>query len=95
MNEKPDPELQLRLRIALRENPAGDADEFAELVAAMLAFRTLGGDVEKAIARQCGLADPQIVRLWASGAVAPTPKFRAIVVKYLRGRAKELGVEEA
>ncbi len=94
MHEKPDPELQLRLRVSLREDPEGDADDFTTLVAAVLAFRDFGGKWETDLSARLGLTDPQIIHHWASGAMTPAPKFRRTVVKFLRGVAAELGVRE-
>lgn len=87
-------DLKIRLRIALCErSPEDDADDFAELVAAVLAFRTVGGDTERALAERfgCGTA---FVRHIAEGLIAPTPRFRRENLKKLRAIAAELGVKE-
>ena len=94
MTETPDSELQLRLRIVLRDrDPVGNPDDFAELVAALLAFRTVGGDMDRCLAERfnCGTA---FVHHVANGLIAPTPAFRRDAVKKLRALAAELGVKE-
>lgn len=93
MSETPDPQLVLRLRIALRENPEGDPDAFSTLVAAFLAFRDLGGALDSRLAGRLGVTDED-VRRFADGVIAPTPRFRREAVKKLRGIAVELGVKE-
>ena len=91
MAEKFDPKL--RLRIALDDlSPEEDPDDFTELVAAMLEqmpAESWRSELRASIAHQFDLA-PNVVRDWASGATTPTPKFRRVVVKYLRSRAAEL-----
>jgi len=94
MTDTPDPQLQLRLRIALRDRePETNADEFAELVAAVLAFRTLDGALDSRIAQRLGVT-PEFVHHYANGVIAPTPAFRREAVRRLRGLAAELGVKE-
>ncbi len=90
---KPD-RHELRLRIALRGEPESDPDAFAELVAAVLAFRTVGGDIDRKIASYFN-CDAAFVHHVANGLIAPTPRFRREAVKKLRGLAAELGVKEA
>lgn len=95
MPESNDRELMLRLRMALygERDPEGNPDDFQELVAAVLAFRTAGGDVDRKLAERfdCGTA---FVHHVAKGLIAPTPRFRRDAVKKIRGIAAELGVKE-
>lgn len=95
MSEKIDPNL-LRLRIALRGDLDSNPDHFSELIEAMLATSSddaARSALQAAIAHQFSLA-PSSVRDWALGASMATPSLRRRVVTYIRGRAKELGVEE-
>ena len=92
MSENQD--LKIRLRIALCDrSPAEDADDFAELIAALLAFRPIGGDMDRALAERfdCGTA---FVHHIANGLIAPTPKFRRENLAKLRAIAAELGVKD-
>ena len=88
------PDPKLRLRIALHElSPEENPDDFAELVAAALAFRTVGGDMDRKLAERFGCG-PAFVHHLANGLIAPTPRFRRHAVKAIRGIAVELGVKE-
>jgi len=88
------PDPKLRLRIALHDlAPEENPDDFAELVAAVLAFRTVGGDTDRKLAERfnCGTA---FVHHVANGLIAPTPRFRRAAVKAIHGIAVELGVRK-
>lgn len=95
MSETNDRSLKIRLRTALygERDPEGNPDAFQELVAAVLAFRTVGGDMDAKLAElfSCGTA---FVHHVANGLIAPTPNFRRDAVRKIRGLAAELGVKE-
>lgn len=86
--EKCDP--RIRLRVAVRDlEPESDPDDFAELVAAVLAFRTLGGALDRRIADVLRV-EPDFVHHMANGVITPTPRFRRLAVQSLRDLADEL-----
>lgn len=93
MSESPDPQLVLRLRIAFRGDPEGKPDDFAELVAALLGFRTFGGAMDRRLGDRLGITVDDVHRM-ADGILAPTPGFRRDAVKKLRGISAELGIKE-
>lgn len=95
MPESNDRQLLSRLRTALYgdRDPAESADAFQELVAAVMAFRTVGGDIDRKLAAHFN-CDAAFVHHLANGLVAPTPRFRRDAVKKIRGIAVELGVKE-
>src|SRR5690349_11654904 len=91
-------EPALRLRIALRDlDPAGDADHFAELVAAFCAMGppvTLEGAPAMALASKFDL-DQRTIRDWASGNAVPSARRRREVTAFLREASVNLGVAES
>lgn len=86
--EKVDPHI--RLRVAVRDmRPESDPDDFAELVAAVLAHRTLGGALDR---RMAGIlsVEPEFIHHMANGVISPTPMFRRAAAAQLRVLADEI-----